>query len=104
LLDTPSSKNLKQNIFSKNHVSGTARKIGVTFIWWVTNNFKSLIIPSFLIGSFVCLWLDLFIGEGISVRNFFAIDYKQAILVGGGGAWFLSALFLSKVIYRLMVL
>lgn len=36
LLDTPSSKNLKQNIFSKNHVSGTARKIGVTFIWWVT--------------------------------------------------------------------
>lgn len=23
--------------FSKNHVSGNARKIGVTFIWWFTD-------------------------------------------------------------------
>jgi hypothetical protein len=31
-----SSPNYKSDIFSKNHVSGTARKIGVTFIWWFT--------------------------------------------------------------------
>ena len=83
-------------------ITGLCSNFEAPVFRFVKNNFKSLIIPSFLIGSFVCLWLDLFIGEGISVRNFFAIDYRQAILVGGGGAWFLSALFLSKVIYRLM--
>ena len=31
-----SSPNYKSDYFSKNHVSGTARKIGVTFIWWFT--------------------------------------------------------------------
>ena len=35
-----SSPNYKSDIFSKNHVSGTARKIGVTFIWWFTNEIK----------------------------------------------------------------
>ena len=32
----PQSSGKKYNRinFSKNHVSGTARKIGVTFIWW----------------------------------------------------------------------
>ena len=33
-----SSPNYKSDIFSKNHVSVTARKIGVTFIWWFTLN------------------------------------------------------------------
>ncbi|MBR3078807.1 MAG: hypothetical protein IKH01_03210 [Prevotella sp.] len=32
-----SGKKYNRINFSKNHVSGTARKIGVTFIWWFTN-------------------------------------------------------------------
>ena len=83
-------------------ITGLCSNFEVPIFCFVKNNFKSLIIPSFLIGSFLVFWLDLFLREGISIRNFFAIDYREAILVGGGGAWFLSALFLSKVIYRLL--
>ena len=83
-------------------VTGICSNFEAPVLRFVNKNFKSLIIPSFLIGSFIGFWLDLFIGEGISAWNFFAIDYREAILVGGGGAWFLSALFLSKVLYRLL--
>ena len=32
--------------FSKNHVSGNARKIGVTFIWWFTNDEVRVLVRS----------------------------------------------------------
>ena len=32
--------------FSKNYVSGNARKIGVTFIWWFTSDHRSNAINS----------------------------------------------------------
>ena len=35
-LDTIKWRKVNQINFSKNHVSGNARKIGVTFIWWFT--------------------------------------------------------------------
>lgn len=84
-------------------ITGLCSNFETPVFAFVKKNFKSLMIPSFLIGSFICFWLDSFLSEGMSVWNIFAIDYQHEVLVGGGGAWFLSTLFLSKVVYRLLI-
>ena len=64
---------------------------------FVVRNFKSLIIPSILLGVFASRWFRLFCEEGLRWDNCLMLDDWKLIYKAGG--WFLPALFLSKCIY-----
>ncbi len=60
-------------------------------------NFKSLIVPSVLMGCFASHWLRLFLEDGLSWKNFLAVNYYSILMTAG--QWFLSALFVAKCLY-----
>jgi acyltransferase len=68
----------------------------------IINNFRTLIIPSFLLGLINC-WISNLFNLDFTVKHYLWLFSWRIIFVHGGGNWFLVALFLSKVIYSLIL-
>lgn len=61
------------------------------FLW---SNFKSLIIPA---------WVSLVLFSFIGIRHFDFINFLSQAFLYGGGLWFLTSLFLSKILLWLCI-
>lgn len=79
-------------------VTGYCSNFSIPFHEFLLKNVKTLLIPSVLIGTFVSRWLSLFLyeEEGLTLLNFLTVDYKGICMTGGH--WFLTSLFLSKMV------
>lgn len=78
-------------------VTGYCSNFNLSFRDFLIKNIKTLLVPSILIGTFISRWISLFLyGEGLSVTNFMTVDYLQ--LCWTGGHWFLTTLFLAKIV------
>ncbi len=76
-------------------ITGMFSNYETPFWTFLKRNFKSLIIPSVLIGCFVSHWLSSFFDTGVTYSNVLKVNYR--FLAFTGGSWFLSALFLAKL-------
>lgn len=78
-------------------VTGFCSNFDVPFKTFLVKNIKTLLVPSVLIGFLVARWIELFLyGGGLSVSNFLSINYMELCMTGGH--WFLTTLFLSKMV------
>lgn len=81
-------------------ITGFCSNFDIPFKSFLIKNVKTLLVPSVLIGFFVERWMELFLyGEGLSLRNFLSINYMELCMTGGH--WFLTTLFLSKMVVYL---
>ena len=81
-------------------VTGFCSNFDVPFKTFLVKNIKTLLVPSVLIGFLVARWIELFLyGGGLSVSNFLSINYMELCMTGGH--WFLTTLFLSKMVLYL---
>lgn len=78
-------------------ITGYCTNFDVPFKDFALKNFKSLIIPSILIGVFLSSWIaSFFTSEGLSCYNFLDKNWYGILLTCG--PWFLTALFVAKII------
>lgn len=78
-------------------ITGYCTNFGIPFYEFFVKNVKSLIVPSVLIGAFFSSWVNLFLSpSGLSYLNFLQQNY-YAILITCG-SWFLTALFVAKML------
>lgn len=81
-------------------ITGMFSSYEIPYGTFLKRNFMSLIVPSVLIGSFVSHWLYSFFNTGVSYSNVLDVNYKEIAFTGG--SWFLSALFLSKLLFYVL--
>lgn len=78
-------------------VTGYCTNYNISFKDFLLKNFKSLVVPCVLIGVFLSSWIHLFLSsKGLSYHNFLEQDYRHLLLTCG--PWFLTALFVAKVL------
>lgn len=78
-------------------ITGYCSNFDKQFKPFFIKNIRTILIPSILI-SFILGKLSLIVAGDYTVGNFISIDYKWYILFGGP-LWFLSCMFLSKMLY-----
>lgn len=83
-------------------LTGMCSNFYVPWKSFVIKNFKSLMIPSILLGVLVAKWLRQFFEDGMRWDNFIQSGDLNSIFIGGG-AWFLSALFISKCVFYVLL-
>lgn len=77
-------------------ITGYCTNFGVPFREFAIKNFKSLIVPSILIGVFLSSWMNRFLSpNGLSYQNF--LDHNYLHILQTCGPWFLTALFVAKM-------
>lgn len=82
-------------------ITGRCSNFNLNFKNSIIKNFRTLIIPSFLLGVINC-WMSNLLNLDFIIRHYLSPFSPKTILIYGGGNWFLVALFLSKVIYSLI--
>ena len=80
-------------------ITGFVANFNMPFFKFFKKNFLSLIVPNIFLGTILNYWLKLFLNAGLNYSNFLNFDYVGLFVYGG--SWFLSALFISKLIYWL---
>lgn len=78
-------------------ITGFCGNFDKPFKPYLISNIKGLLIPAFTLGI-ISRWLSFLYISDITISNFFSLGLK-GFITNGGSFWFLSALFVSKVLY-----
>jgi fucose 4-O-acetylase-like acetyltransferase len=78
-------------------ITGMCLKLNISFKDYLIKNAKSILLPAFCLG-FLSNWISLFAKGETHILEYCKLGFST-FLYDGGKYWFLSALFISKLIY-----
>lgn len=82
-------------------ITGYCSNFKKDFSLYIVNNVRTILIPS-IVFSFVLQRIDIILSGVYDWKDLFSIDYKWYIFYGGP-FWFLSTMFVSKILYWVLL-
>jgi fucose 4-O-acetylase-like acetyltransferase len=82
-------------------ITGMCSNFTQTFKAFLLKNLKTLMLPSFTLMA-LCVWIENILNGSLDIRDYLSVGFSS-FLKCGGLYWFITALFIAKILYWVIV-
>lgn len=82
-------------------ITGMCSNFTQTFKAFLLKNLKTLMLPSFTLMA-LCVWIENILNGSLDIRDYLSVGFSS-FLKCGGLYWFITALFIAKILYWVVI-